>query len=212
MRLLFAIVCAVTITADEKENTDWKAGPGFAPLVGSDPKVTFGKDMITLQNRGCIVSKKEFPDGLRLRMSWQWTKGNTVIDGQKYYEVLCVVVRTDGKLREAWAHEIEEGIVARFSPNGNSLTLERWELDKEVEVLDKKENVQFALGQGYNVVVVDKKTSIEVYFGDDKSPTLKANVDPKLGKRRHVAIYDREGNANVLKESVLSFIEITPLK
>lgn len=187
----------------------WTAGPKHAPIAGKDPKVTFGKDAVTLQNRGSVVSNESYPKGATLSCLWKWTKG---VEEGKYHDSLAICLRTDGKLKEQWSHEIKEAVVVRFEPAGGSIIVTKEKEGDETEVYFRKDDtfkIKMEKGTEYALKIVDRKDAIEVYF--DGKLVYKGKL-PAKSRNYRWAIYNREGVANVFHESVLRELKIAPNK
>lgn len=169
------------------------------------PTATVKDDGIVLRNRGVAVSKAEYPTGATLSFSWKWTEGDLE---KKYPDHLCVVVLTDGALREKWSHEIGKGVVIRLNPGSGGITIEGWLADKnESESLASKDGFTFEKGKEYAVKIMYTPEKVVVTI--DGGTPIEAAVPEKFragGKK--ICLYNREPVAAIVKESVLTKVRV----
>jgi hypothetical protein len=165
------------------------------------PTAVVRDDAITLRNRGVAVSKADYPAGATVSFSWKWTEGDLE---KKYPDHLCVVVLTDGVLREKWSHEIAKGVLVRFNPGSGAVQVEGWLADKnESEQLASKDGFTFEKGKEYAVKIA--YTPAKVVVTVDGGGPIEAAVPEKFrmgGKK--ICFYNREPVAGIVKESVLT--------
>ena len=201
--ILLVLVAAQAKAAGYPQN-DWKVGELVAP---GSAAIIEGRT-ITLQNRGIVLSKEEFPDGCCISFQWKWTKGR---EAGAYQDVLAVAFCTDGKLNR-WPHEVAEGVVVRLQAHAKEIQIAYIKEGTDARPQSRKPDVPIERDTWYMVRIVCGDDEIAVYFGHDHSkPILRGPMPSDLGEEHLVAIYNREIVAGVVKESVLRDVELETL-
>jgi hypothetical protein len=162
--------------------------------------VTIDGEMITLRNRGTLVSKQEYPNGAVVSATWRWTQGR--VEG-KYHDCLTIGVFTSGK-QPQWSFEVDDGIVVGFNPAGESISVHRMRRDPERLAITK---MRFEKDRDYRIVVEATLATLTVLVDGKKMVSCGLPRD-RGGKR--IAVYNREPVAAVVKESVLTQLKILP--
>lgn len=176
---------------------DWEE----SPATRLSPSVHITDDVVTLRNRGLIVSQRSYDDAT-VSCVWTWTKGD---ERGQYQDHLCVVFGTDGNQRR-WAQEIQYGILVRLNPGSGGITVEQWQKDKDDGVrLGSKEGFTFARDTGYDVRIVAAQGKLTVSINGKQAITVDL---PKAYRGGKVAIYNREAVAGIVKESTLAKLTI----
>jgi hypothetical protein len=203
------LVAAMPVSADDKEDAKVKelkkAWKPLEPIFKTEnkelaPTAEIMKDgKVVLANRGAIASTKEY-GAVTISFSWQWTQGDD--ETGKYPDHLSIALRTTGKQRAEWSHEIDEGIVVKLVPNaGGSVVIEEYKQGQPaLPVASKK--CEFKMGKTYKVLVKDEGKKLTVSI--DGKVIVEAKVDEGKG---YAVLYGREPVAAARKES-----EITNLK
>lgn len=218
-------------SAENNLQKQWKEGePAFrVPEEHEEykPDANFEDDVVTLKNRGRIVSRESYPNGSTIEFTWTWKNDKDDEEADRLYpDHLAVVLRTSGKPQKEPAFEIQDGIALRFMPNdrciypdlfrgyeeGKRKGPERFR-DENGKKMHSKE-LEMQEDTPYKVKVVDRDDSIQVFFGDNPEPVLELTRKhglpdrPEEPENNLVAIYDREPVAGVIKESKLEGLRI----
>lgn len=178
--------------------------PALEPVGGRNvpdaihSSVQFKDNEIVLRNRGTILSKESFEQGVVVEVTWKWTAGD---------DFLTIGLSTDGRQR-GWAHDLYEGIVVRVNPAGKGIiTIERLtdgENDSP-ELIASTKALSFPRDTPFKLRIVDDGTHITVIV--DGKEVLKAAAKDR-GKLSRVALFNREAVAGVQHESVLTDLTV----
>ncbi len=170
-----------------------------SPAV-AQPDVQLDHGRLILTNRGYLISRDEFPDGVSIEFQWMWTDGR-----KSYCDDLTVAVRTSGTHRGAWPHEVDDGIAIRFCPE-----------QKTISILDQftMKPIDFAVGlkmdrnEWHNIRITDDNQTISIYLNNMRSPKLSVTTGYTSGKHC-IALYNREAVGGINKESVIDDLAIS---
>ncbi|MDA1052038.1 MAG: serine/threonine-protein kinase [Planctomycetota bacterium] len=162
--------------------------------------------VLVLRNRGYLVTREDFPDGVAVSLQWVWNDG----DGN-YSDTLAVVLRTSGIPSEKWSHEPTDGVRVEFQSYGGTISI------RDLNTGEQKDEwiaIGLALPRytAQSIRITDDGRTINVYVADHPAPVVTAEVE-KSAEKHHVAFYNREYGADIGKESVFPYIRIdVPVK
>lgn len=182
-------------------------------VVPPDVQVEGGRVM--LLNRGYLVSRRQFPGGVSLRLRWLWAEPSDHGKGTPkerddyegaYNDHLTIVLRTSGTPRARWPHEVTDGILIKFTANKNQLSIYQ---PFDAKSLRDADLPMMKRGEWQDIVITDDGENIAVFFGTSRSLITEVKI-PNESDSHHVAFYNREsvggtdGAPN--KKSFLEFV------
>ncbi len=200
---LMTLVTALFVgQVDKKQdlNKMWKEGPAFETMFKKlPPTAKIKDDMVTLKNRGLLLSKAEYKNGFRLSFTWQWVEGEG-----SYPDILAVALKTDGAQR-AWPGEIDNGIVVRFGPRRTAI--EHWKSGEDGDPNPETKDFAAEKNTTYKIVIEEKDGDVSVTINDVQ---LRRRIEGV--KNYRIAIFNREPTAMTLHESWIQDLRLTPKK
>lgn len=172
----------------------------------SRPVVRFENGYARLQNRGFLVTKKEYREPIELSLDWRWIdlKGDPL-----YTDDLTVALRSHGQPRGDRPWEATDGILVRFSSGPSRVSIGLGAAVGDMEGLAVSAPAIYPMPSNVwrKIRIVDTGESIEVYLSgdsyypnadaqtplprDDREPILTVAYDEPFSAG-HIAIYNRE--------------------
>ncbi len=172
--------------------------PGIPLHLSSDVEIDFGK--LILVNRGYLVSKEQFPDGVTVDFKWMWTDGRG-----EYCDDLTVALRTSGRHLGEWPHEVADGITIRFCPDAQRLSISE---QNPTRVIDREMGLKIERNEWQRIRITDNNETISVFLNNLEAPVLEVRTKHSAPEYR-VAFYNREPVGNINKESVIDEVTLS---
>ena len=194
-----------------QETADWKVAPAAFKAADEDlnPKVILteagDEQTIWLRNRGMAISKASYPNGVDFKAKWQYTHG---LDEGALQDVLVVGLRSNGKQREKWSHEMQSGIMVRFQAIGENHEVGIFTVTEGMATLKVKKDVEIARGIVYDIHIVDTGRKFTVKFGDNCVLEVDDFPEPQSGDPAKVIVYNREPSSGVFQQSHVDKVKI----
>ena len=199
MRQFVFLVLSAAFAVEFDDQWEIAPSPVKANLQKFKPEVNLMGDIVVLQKRGLLLSKKEYKE-FDLAFEWKWL--NDPPD-ETYPDHLCVVLATDGKQREDWSHEIQKGLVIRFIPNlGGSVSIVDENGIQEGVELIKKDQIGLERAKIHKIKITYAKEILTVEVNKEAIQIKRSNLKGKI------AIYNRERVGGVIKESQLTKLRL----
>lgn len=177
------------------------------------PEVREENGYLSLMNRGSVVTQHDYPGPIVVSFDWKWIDHSSF---PLYSDDLCVVLRTSGKHREKYSHEIVDGVVIRFFTYDGRVRIDSPPQSRVDQT--EKGVLPIPANQWHRVRITDDGEEIAVYITgpqiDERyrnTPVLRARC-PGEFENHKIAIYNRELVGKAVHESRIDNFEIRTLK
>lgn len=171
------------------DNSKWRS---------ARPRVKEQDGVLWLRNRGCVVTRKEFPDPISITFRWQWVD---LAEDPAYAEVLTIALQTPGETREQYPFEIDDGLLLSFDTQEGAAYLSRateGQIHKTRLASSGTVEIPLPAHEWHDIRIIDDGFSITLYMkgetiGDSRweNPVFSVPYDARLSGKR-IAIYNRE--------------------
>lgn len=211
------VVCSVCLTPafasqDSPLQKLWEKGePAYKTTQKEfDSDVVLKGTVVTLRNRGMVVSKDDYPNGFTLTCKWTIRGG----DGASYSDVLAIGFHSDGTQAANRPHELGHGVAVKLQAHAALVTIERHrDGSNKPERHVVKSMPRVSKNTTHDVkIVVDKTHYLEVYLDGKKIADLSVGDPSREKGKARIAIYNREPGGGGPQESLLENLVLEPAK
>ncbi len=175
----------------------------FDPLR---PHATVGEKSIFFENRG--IARTKNPVAKKKPVTLEFTviflEGQ---EGERYHDSFAVVLHTSGNQREAWPHEISDGIAVKLMAHQNRIVIHHYKPGVFTpDLVNDAGGIVFKRYQPYKLKIVDDGNHNLKVFVDEKE-MINAKIPETEGDQ--IALYDREPVAGVRKTLIVMYVSLT---
>jgi hypothetical protein len=158
---------------------------------------------LRLNNRGSVVTTREFPGPVEIGFDWRWIELNGHIS---YRDTLTVAVHTSGRHAATHPYRVLDGLEVSIEAHAGHVGIAS-PTDPDFGEATPQGSLPMPDGKWHHVRILDDGASITIYLSGpeidpkyDGKPVFTAKYEGTFAKH-HIAIYNREPVAESIHES-----------